>query len=147
MSTLDVGRQPERISAVQTLLRLMLGATLLLTGTSHLTVAREEFQAQVPRWVPLPPDLVVVGSGVAELALGAALAALPRRRAAVGWAAAAFFVAVFPGNIAQYIDRVDAFGMHTDRMRAARLLLQPVFIAWALWSTGAWQAWRDRRRG
>jgi uncharacterized membrane protein len=138
-------RTPERTGLVQNGLRLLLGAVLLATGTAHLTVARSEFRAQVPRWLPLPVDLVVVGSGLVELGLGGALVALPRYRTLVGWVVAAFFVAIFPGNISQYLNRIDAFGLNSDRARGLRLLLQPVFVAWALWSTGAWQAWRAGR--
>ena len=121
--------------------RVVLGLFLLLAGISHLTVGREAFTAQVPDWLPLPDDLVVVGSGVAELALGASLIALPRHRVAVGWIVAAFFVAIFPGNISQYLNHVDAFGLTSDLARALRLLFQPILVLWALWSTGAW---RDR---
>ncbi|WP_151526489.1 DoxX family protein [Serinicoccus kebangsaanensis] len=127
--------------------RLLLGGTLLFTGVSHLTVAREEFQAQVPSWVPLDPDLVVVLSGVAELGLGAALVALPRWKVPVGWATGAFFVAIFPGNIAQYVEGKDGFGLDTDQARLTRLFFQPVLVAWALWSTEAWKTWRQGRRG
>ncbi|QZN87444.1 hypothetical protein [Cellulomonas sp. C5510] len=127
--------------------RLALGAALAFAGTGHLTFAREEFQAQVPGWVPVDDDAVVLGSGVVEIALGAALAVAPRRyRAAVGWVAAAFFVAVFPGNVSQYLTHTDAFGLDSDAKRAARLPFQVGLVAWALWSTGAWRTWRDARR-
>jgi len=121
--------------------RVVLGLFLLLAGISHLTVGREAFTAQVPDWLPLGDDLVVVGSGVVELALGASLIALPRHRVAVGWIVAAFFVAIFPGNISQYVNQVDAFGLTSDLARAVRLVFQPLLVLWALWSTGAW---RDR---
>ncbi len=139
-------RTSARRSVVHHAFRLLLGAALLVTGTAHLTWARTAFGAQVPRWLPLPTDLVVVGSGLAELALGAALIVLPRYRAAVGWVVAAFFVAIFPGNIAQYVDGIDAFGLNSDRARAIRLLFQPVLVVWALWATGAWQATRNAGR-
>ena len=135
-----------RTSTVQTAFRLLLGAALPFAGTSHLTWSRLEFRAQVPRWLPLPTDLVVVGSELAELALGGALLALGRYRTAVGWLVAAFFVAVFPGNVAQYLNRVDAFGLDSDLARAVRLLFQPALVAWALWATGAWHAARNGRR-
>ena len=137
-----------RTSTVRTAFRLLLGAALIFAGTSHLTWSRLEFRAQVPRWLPLPTDLVVVGSGLAELALGGALLALGRYRTTVGWLVAAFFVAVFPGNISQFLNRVDAFGLDSDLARAVRLLFQPVLVAWALWATGAWSAARnsDRKR-
>ena len=137
-------RAKPRTNSIQTGFRWLLGAFLLLAGISHLTVARKEFVAQVPKWVPLEADQVVVLSGIAEIGLGSALLAAFRYRALVGWMTAAFFVVIFPGNISQYVNRVDAFGLNTDKDRAIRLLFQPVLVAWALWSTGAWQVWRDR---
>jgi uncharacterized membrane protein len=118
---------------------------LLFAGVSHLTFGRVEFLAQVPRWVPLDADLVVVLSGVVELSLGAALVLLARWRVLVGTVAAAFFVAVFPGNVSQYVHHLDAFGLNSDGARLVRLFFQPVLVAWALWCTGAWQAWRAMR--
>jgi uncharacterized membrane protein len=129
---------PERpVSRAQTVARWALGATLLFTGTGHLTFARREFQAQVPPWVPIDPDTVVLASGVVEVAAGAATLALPRQRARIGLVLAALFVAVFPGNVAQYTQQRDAFGLDTDTKRFVRLLFQPLLVAWALWSTGA----------
>ena len=122
--------------------RVVLGLFLLFTDIGHLTFGREAFSAQVPDWLPVSDDVVVVGSGVTELALGAALIALPRYQVVVGWCVAAFFVAIFPGNISQYVNRIDAFGLTSDGARAVRLLFQPLLVLWALWSTGAW---RDRR--
>ncbi len=133
-----------KVSGVQTFFRLLLGALLLFSGMSHLTVARVEFLAQVPRWVPLNADLVVVLSGIAEIVLGGALIVLRRWRGTVGWAVAAFFVLIFPGNVSQYINGIDAFGLNSDRARAIRLAWQPLLVIWALWSTGAWHAWRRR---
>ena len=115
--------------------QILLGATLLYTGTLHLTTRRAEFQAQVPTWLPLSPDFVVIASGFVELALGLALISLRRRRE-VGIATALFFIAIFPGNINQYVNGIDAFGLDTDRARAIRLLFQPLLVLWALWSTG-----------
>lgn len=126
-----------------------LGLALLGAGTGHLTAQREEFQAQVPTWVPVDADAVVVASGVVEIGLGAALLASWRqpRRAVVGGVVAAFFVAIFPGNIAQYTEQRDAFGLDTDAKRAVRLIFQPLLVAWALWATGAVGELRARRRG
>lgn len=121
---------------------IALGSFLAFAGTSHLTFARTEFQAQVPEWVPVDDDVVVLLSGVAELSLGAALILLRKRRVPVGLAAAAFFVAIFPGNISQYVTHTDAFGLDTDRARLVRLFFQPLLVIWALWSTGAWKAVR-----
>lgn len=133
---------------VRTLGRGALGLFLANAGIGHLTFARQEFQAQVPEWVPLDKDAVVLASGVVEVALGLALLLTPRRhRPLVGWVAAAFFVAIFPGNISQLVTRTDAFGLNSDTARAVRLLFQPVLVAWALWSTGAWRAFRASGAG
>ncbi|NMO13639.1 DoxX family membrane protein [Pyxidicoccus fallax] len=135
-----------RSSLPKTLARIWLGASLLLAGAGHLSWARTEFQAQVPPWVPLDADFVVLASGVVELVLGAALLFARRHRVQVGWVVAAFFVAVFPGNISQYVNGISAFGLDTDRARFIRLFFQPVLVACALWSTGAWAAYRASKR-
>lgn len=127
---------------VQTLARVVLGLAMVGAGVSHLTVKREEFQAQVPQWFPIDEDLTVLGSGVVEIALGASFLALPRHRRTIGALLAAFFVAIFPGNIAQYVEGVDAFGLDSDRARLVRLFFQPVLVLWALWGGG----WLRRRR-
>jgi len=132
-------------TAAQRLVRILLGAGLVFAGFAHVTWARSEFLAQVPSWVPLSADLVVVLSGVVEIVLGGSLVLLPRHRVVLGWATAAFFVAIFPGNISQFVDGDAAFGLDTDLARAVRLAFQPVLVALALWSTGAWIAWRARR--
>jgi uncharacterized membrane protein len=125
---------------------VLLGGALAAAGVSHLTVARQEFQAQVPPWFPMDKDFVVLASGVVEVGLGAALIALRKRRVPVGLAAAAFFVLIFPGNISQYVTRTDGFGLDTDRARLTRLFFQPVLVLWALWSTGAWKELRAALR-
>ena len=125
--------------------RILLGSFLTYTGIGHLTFLRKEFLAQVPSWLPIEPDTVVLLSGVAEIGLGLSLLFVSKQRKEVGWATAAFFVAVFPGNIAQLIEHKDAFGMNSDTARWLRLPMQPVLIALSLWSTGAWQSWRNNR--
>ena len=115
--------------------QVLLGAALIYAGITHLTTNRTEFQAQVPTWVPLSADFVVLASGVVEIALGIALASLQYRRQ-VGWLTAAFFIAIFPGNISQYVNGIDAFGLDTDQARLTRLFFQPVLVLWALWATG-----------
>lgn len=123
-------------NTVRDVARILLGAGLIVAGISHLTVARRAFQAQVPDWVPLKKDDTVVYSGVAEVALGAALAiSRPKQHRLIGNIAAAFFVAVFPGNIAQFRNRRNAFGLDTDAKRGIRLLFQPALVYWALKST------------
>lgn len=121
-----------------------LGAFLAFAGVSHLTWSRQSFLAQVPTWLPVNADAVVLLSGIVEIALGLALL-LGWRKVAVGWVVAVFFLLVFPGNISQFVTRADAFGLDSDVARGIRLLLQPLLVAWALYCTGAWRAWRLRR--
>ncbi len=128
----------------RTLARLILGAFLVFAGVSHLSFARTAFYAQVPPWLPLNTDFVVVASGVVEIVLGAALVLLARRQVPVGWVVATFFVLVFPGNISQFVTHANAFGLDSDLARGIRLLFQPLLVIWALWCTGAWRAFRKR---
>lgn len=128
------------------LARMLLGAALIFAGIAHLTFGRETFQAQVPNWLPLDPDFVVLASGVVEITLGLALTALGRYQAVVGLITALFFVAIFPGNISQYLNQVDAFGLNTDEARLIRLFFQPLLVIWALWSTGAWSLIKSASR-
>lgn len=142
-------------SPIRIALRTLLGGVLVFAGVSHLTNQREAFRAQVPAWVPVGEDLVVVASGIVEIGLGLALLALlvpafARHRVVVGLVVAAFFVVIFPGNVGQWLEHEDAFGLDSDGARLARLAFQPVLVAWALWSTAAWGPlvdwWRSRRR-
>jgi uncharacterized membrane protein len=118
--------------------RYLLGTALIYAGVGHFTFSRTEFQAQVPPWVPLDPDFVVLASGAVEIALGLGLILISRYRRQIGWLTAAFFLAIFPGNISQYLTQTDAFGLNSDQARAIRLLFQPVLMVWALWATDAW---------
>lgn len=121
---------------LKTAARVLLGANLIFAGISHLSFARKAFRAQVPDWVPLKKDNTVVYSGIAEIALGSALVLTPKKhQQTVGRIAAAFFAAVFPGNISQYTHHRSAFGLDTDRKRFGRLFFQPLLIFWALKST------------
>ncbi len=124
---------------------MVLGFALAYAGIGHLTTSRVEFRAQVPSVFADYADFVVLASGVVEIALGVGLIALWKYRVQIGWLAAAFFVAIFWGNISQYVNGVDAFGLDTDTKRLVRLFFQPVLVAWALLSTGAWSAWRNKR--
>ena len=119
--------------------QMILGIALAYAGIGHLTTNRTEFQAQVPTILKSWADFVVLASGVVEIVLGLCLIFLWRYRAAVGWVVAAFFVAIFPGNISQYVNQVDAFGLDSDRARFIRLFFQPLLVIWALWATGAWK--------
>ena len=125
--------------------QIILGAVLAYAGLTHLTTNRTEFQAQVPTILQSQADFVVIASGVVEILLGISLIVLFKYRTYLGWIVAAFFIAVFPGNISQYINGTDAFGLNTDQARAIRLLFQPLLVVWALWSTGAWASYRARK--
>ena len=136
-----------KTTLTQNIFRALLAIFMIYAGFSHLTFNRIEFQAQVPNWVPLSKDLVVILSGIAEMALGFGLLFWKKQRANFGWALALFYVLIFPGNIAQYINGTDAFGvLDSNKARLIRLFFQPVLIAWALWASGAWQAWRSGRK-
>jgi uncharacterized membrane protein len=124
--------------------QVILGLALGYAGIGHLTTSRQEFQAQVPTVFADIADFVVVASGVVEIVLGLALVGLWKYRVQVGWVVAAFFVAIFWGNISQFVNGTDAFGLDTDMQRFVRLLFQPVLVMWALLSTGAWGSWRKK---
>ncbi len=125
---------------LRTLARALLAALLIAAGVAHLTVLRRGYRIAVPDWATrllrTDKDMIVVASGAVEIVLGAAVIGLPRERRRVGAAIAAFFAAVFPGNVHQWRTGASAPGLDTDRRRAARLLLQPVLVIWAIWATG-----------
>ena len=127
------------MAVIKTLLQTLLGAFLLSAGTSHLESNRTEFLAQVPTWLLLDPDLVVIASGLVEITLGVLLITtaliLKKYRKVIGLITALFFILIFPGNINQYVNQIDAFGLDTDTKRLIRLFFQPPLVVWALWST------------
>lgn len=120
---------------IRKLAQVILGAALIAAGSSHLGSNRQEFQAQVPTWLPLDPDFVVIASGIVEIILGISLLTLWRYRTQVGLTVAVFFILIFPGNINQYVNQIDAFGLDSDRERLIRLFFQPLLVLWAYWST------------
>ena len=122
---------------IQNFFRVLLGLFMIAAAIGHFTFQRADFQAQVPNWVPVDKDLVVILSGIVEIALGLSMLFLTKYKVFVGIALAAFYVLVFPGNIAQYLNQTPAFGLDTDQARLIRLFFQPVLIFLALWSTGA----------
>lgn len=132
-----------KTTKVQNIFRILLAVFMIYAGFSHLTFNRIDFQAQVPDWLPLSKDLVVILSGIVEITLGLGLAFWKKERIRFGWALAIFFILIFPGNISQYLEGKDAFGvLDSDGARLRRLFFQPVLVVWALWSSGAWQDWR-----
>lgn len=128
------------VSLKQNIARCLLGLALVFAGTSHLTIARKAFRAQVPNWIPLSKDLTVVLSGYVEILLGLFVTFWVKKRVFWGWIAALFFTLIFPSNISQFTQHRDAFGLNSDLARGIRLVFQPLLVAWALWSTGAWAA-------
>jgi uncharacterized membrane protein len=124
------------MKSIRMVARLALGLALTFAGTSHLGLARETFRAQVPTWLPLDADFVVIASGVVEIALGLWLLSGFKSPIA-GTITALFFIAIFPGNISQWVTQTDAFGLNTDEARLIRLFFQPLLVIWALYSTGA----------
>ncbi|GAB3300068.1 DoxX family protein [Hymenobacter tenuis] len=132
-------------TTLQNIARGLLGTFMVVAGTGHLTFSRQEFQAQVPDFIPLDKDSIVLASGVVEIGLGLALLALKgRNRVRMGLGLAAFYALVFPGNVHQYTHHISAFGLDTDAKRLGRLFFQPVLMGWALWSTGALRALKRR---
>ena len=126
----------QKTTGTQNFFRILLGLMMMVAGSGHLSFARVEFQAQVPDWVPMDKDLVVLLSGVVEILLGVSLITIKKYRAQFGVFLAIFYIMIFPGNIAQYLNSRDAFGLDTDMLRFIRLLFQPVLVIWALWSSG-----------
>ncbi|HXB44387.1 MAG TPA: hypothetical protein VNV85_10040 [Puia sp.] len=128
---------PVQTNKWQNFLRILLGAFMVLAAIGHFTFRRLEFQAQVPNWVPFSKNLIVILSGIVELVLGLSLIFWKKERISIGIALALFYILVFPGNIAQYTNGINAFGLNSDKARLIRLCFQPVLVMWALWSTGA----------
>lgn len=138
-----------KTTTIQTLLRILLGAFMLVAGIGHLTFLRDEFTAQVPSFLKSSralTDFVVVASGVIEIVFGLCMIFLVNYKVKVGIALAIFFILIFPGNVAQYVNEADGFGLDTNQKRLTRLFFQPVLIIWALWSTGALKFWIERRK-
>lgn len=126
-----------KIKLIKDTLRILLGTLMIVAAIGHFTFQREAFQAQVPNWIPFDKDLIVILSGVVEILLGISMVFLTQHKAKVGIVLAIFYVAIFPGNIAQYVNGTSAFGLETDSARLIRLFFQPVLVLWALWSTDA----------
>ncbi|SHK47354.1 Uncharacterized membrane protein [Chishuiella changwenlii] len=135
----------KKLKSIKDTLRIVLGVFMIIAAIGHFTFGREAFQAQVPNWIPLDKDLIVILSGVVEILLGISMIFLTQYKAKVGIVLAIFYVLVFPGNIAQYINGTSAFGLETDTLRFIRLFFQPVLILWALWSTDAFSYLKEKK--
>lgn len=139
-----------KTSTAQNIARIILGSLMILAAIGHFSFKRAEFQAQVPDWIPFfSKDFVVLASGVVELLFGLAMVFLTRYKVYVGIVLGIFYVLIIPGNIHQYVNRIDAFTLNTDTARLIRLFFQPVLVLWALWSTGTLEElvdwWKKRR--
>lgn len=136
----------------RSIVRVLLGSAMVFAGIAHLSFKRKEFQAQVPRWLPSDPgtmDVIVLTSGLAEISLGLLMLFAKNKKITTGLILAVFYILIFPGNISQYQNKIDGFGLDTDNKRFVRLLFQPLLIYGALWSTGAdqylAQKWEEKR--
>jgi uncharacterized membrane protein len=134
------------VQNIRAFARIGLGFALTYAGVGHFSFSRAEFQAQVPTWLPLDADFVVLASGLVEISLGLGLIFLTKFKRQVGLLTAIFFIAIFPGNISQYVNGVDAFGLDSDQARLTRLFFQPVLVLWALWSTTALSLFRNKAK-
>lgn len=133
----DIIMNQIKTTKVQKGFRILLGVMMFIAGIGHLTFQRVEFQAQVPNWIPLSKDIVVIASGIVEITFGLLMVFFVKKQVKIGIALAIFYLLIFPGNIAQYTNEINAFNLDTDRKRLIRLFFQPILILWALWSTGA----------
>tara|TARA_B100001559_G_scaffold147562_1_gene123721 strand:- start:1286 stop:1714 length:429 start_codon:yes stop_codon:yes gene_type:complete len=128
-----------KTTTLQNVFRALLGIAMLYIGIGHLTFSRIEFQAQVPTWLTSEEnliDFVILASGIVEIILGALMIWGGKLKVKTGIALAIFYILIFPGNINQYINGIDAFNLNTDTKRLVRLFFQPLLLLWALWSTG-----------
>ena len=128
-----------RTTILQNVFRVILGIAMLYIGIGHFTFSRIEFQAQVPTWLASEEnliDFVILASGIIEIILGALMIWGGKVKVKTGIALAIFYILIFPGNINQYVNGIDAFNLNTDTKRLVRLFFQPILLLWALWSTG-----------
>ena len=128
-----------KTTTLQNVFRVLLGIAMLYIGIGHLTFSRIEFQAQVPTWLTSEEkliDFVILVSGIVEIIFGALMIWGGKLKVKTGIALAIFYILIFPGNINQYVNGIDAFNLNTDTKRLVRLFFQPLLLLWALWSTG-----------
>lgn len=107
-----------------------LAALLTTTGVLHFVVP-QVFDGIVPESLPGPARLWTLASGVAELAVAAAVA-VPRTRRLGATAATVLFVAVFPANVKMAYDWSDR-SVAEQVVAWGRLPLQVPLVLWALW--------------
>ena len=138
-----------RTTTLQNVFRVILGIAMLYIGIGHFTFSRIEFQAQVPTWLTSEEnliDFVILASGIVEIILGALMIWGGKLKVKTGIALAIFYILIFPGNINQYVNGIDAFNLNTDTKRLVRLFFQPILLLWALWSTGGLRFLGNRKK-
>ena len=138
-----------KTTTLQNVFRVILGIAMLYIGIGHFTFSRIEFQAQVPTWLTSEEnliDFVILASGVVEIIFGALMLWGGKLKVKTGIALAIFYILIFPGNINQYVNGIDAFNLNTDTKRFVRLLFQPLLLLWALWSTGGLRFLGNRKK-
>jgi uncharacterized membrane protein len=113
----------------RTRLRYTLAAAMVAVGIVHFA-APGWFVAIVPAALPAPLALVLV-SGAFEVLGGVGLL-VGRLRRAASFGLVALYVAVFPANLNMILDPRASHGL-APWLLWARLPLQAVFIAWALY--------------
>lgn len=115
-------------------MRIVLVLFYLFAGVAHLR-SPAGFLAITPDWVPWP-EVVVAGTGVAEIA-GAFGLMVPRLRKAAGIGLALYALCVWPANFNHAFNDVAMNGQHLSWWyHGPRLALQPLIIWWALWVGG-----------
>ncbi len=98
-----------------------LAGLFAVSGTIHL-VRPQTYEPLMPSWVPAHRE-VIIGSGVAELALAAGLLLPPTRRLA-GWGSVALLLGVFPGNLKMAVDAMKGDSRPMQAASIARLPMQ-----------------------
>jgi uncharacterized membrane protein len=112
-------------------MRVALASLMVGMGVLHFAFP-DPFVRMVPEALPTPRLLVLV-SGVFEVLGGAGLL-VPRARRAASIGLVLLYLAVFPANVHMALHPA-GFGVPGWALWA-RLPLQAVFIAWALWVGG-----------
>lgn len=114
---------------VKTILQYVLALFMVAAGVNHFLKPRM-YMRIMPPYLPRPRELVLL-SGVAEVLLGIFLL-VPATTRLAAWGLVALFVAVFPANV-YMAQHPEQFRKIPRALLWARLPLQVVLIAWALW--------------
>ena len=112
-------------------LRYLFALAFIAGGLNHF-VKPELYVSIMPPYLPRHRTLVYA-SGVAEVALGAALL-VPALQSAAAWGLIALLIAVFPANVHMALN-AERYAV-SPLLLWLRLPLQGVLILWAWWYTG-----------